>query len=127
MNRWGKTFVNFSPGISNQAAKAIRQTTRDWQLDCRIDKRIDDLARMFNPIIRGLDHLLWSLLQVGTFPRIDASRPLPGALGDVEISTLEEAPPTRTTLDPSSATSGSRVVRALAPALSSTGCTVGAG
>ena len=53
MNRWGKTFVNFSPGISNQAATAIRQTIRDWQLRCRIDKRIDDLARIFNPIIRG--------------------------------------------------------------------------
>jgi hypothetical protein len=53
MNRWGKTFVNFSPGISNRAAKAIRLTMRDWQLRCRIDKRIDDLARMFNPIIRG--------------------------------------------------------------------------
>lgn len=53
MNRWGKTFVNFSPGIANRAAQAIRQTMRDWQLDCRIDKRIDDLAKMFNPIIRG--------------------------------------------------------------------------
>ena len=53
MNRWGKTFVNFSPGISNRAAKAIRLTMRDWQLRCRIDKRIDDLAQMFNPIIRG--------------------------------------------------------------------------
>jgi RNA-directed DNA polymerase len=53
MNRWGKTFVNFTPGISNRAAQAIRQTMRDWQLDCRIDKRIDDLAKMFNPVIRG--------------------------------------------------------------------------
>src|SRR5208283_1997513 len=53
MNRWGKTFVNFSPGTSNRAAQAIRQTMREWQLDCRIDKRIDDLAKMFNPIIRG--------------------------------------------------------------------------
>ena len=53
MNRWGKTFVNFSPGISNQAAKEIRQTMRDWQLDRRTDKRIDELARMVNPIIRG--------------------------------------------------------------------------
>src|ERR1700693_464804 len=34
-------------------AQAVRQTMRDWQLDCRIDKRIDDLAKMFNPIIRG--------------------------------------------------------------------------
>ncbi|TDQ33802.1 group II intron maturase-specific domain-containing protein [Phyllobacterium brassicacearum] len=53
MNRWGKTFVNFSPGISNRATKAIRQTMRDWQLDRRIDKRINDLAKIFNPILRG--------------------------------------------------------------------------
>jgi hypothetical protein len=53
MNRWGKTFVNFNPGMSNRAAKAIRQTMRDRQLDFRIDKRIDDLAKIFNPIIRG--------------------------------------------------------------------------
>lgn len=52
-NRWGKYFVNFTPGVSNAAAKAMRQTIRDWQLGCRVDKRIDDLARMFNPIIRG--------------------------------------------------------------------------
>ena len=52
-NRWGKFFVNFSPGISNAAAKAIRERIRDWQLGCRIDRWIDDLARMFNPVIRG--------------------------------------------------------------------------
>jgi RNA-directed DNA polymerase len=52
-NRWGKYFVNFSPGVSNAAAKAIRQSIRDWRLDYRIDKRVDDLARMFNPITRG--------------------------------------------------------------------------
>ena len=52
-NRWGKYFVNFSPGVSNAAAKAIRQSIRGWRLDCRIDKRVDDLVRMFNPIIRG--------------------------------------------------------------------------
>lgn len=52
-NRWGSYFVNFSPAISNAAAKDIRQTIRDWQLGCRVDKRIDDLARMFNPMIRG--------------------------------------------------------------------------
>ena len=47
MNRWGKTFVNFSPGMSNRAAKAIRQTMRGWKLDCRIDKGIDDLAKSY--------------------------------------------------------------------------------
>lgn len=64
-NRWGKYFVNFSPGVSNAATKAIREAIRHWQLRCRADKWIDDLARMFNPIIRGLDQLLRSLLQVG--------------------------------------------------------------
>jgi RNA-directed DNA polymerase len=52
-NRWGKLFVNFTPAVSNSAAKAIRMRFRKWQFRCRLDKRIDDLARMFNPVIRG--------------------------------------------------------------------------
>ena len=52
-NPWGKFFVNFSPGVSNAATKAIREEIRKWQLRCRVDRWIDDLARMFNPIIRG--------------------------------------------------------------------------
>ncbi len=52
-NRFGKFFVNFSPGVNNAATKAIREEIRRWQLRCRIDKWIDDLARMFNPVIRG--------------------------------------------------------------------------
>jgi RNA-directed DNA polymerase len=52
-NRWGKYFVNFSPGVSNPATKAIREEIRRWQIRCRVDRWIDDLARMFNPIIRG--------------------------------------------------------------------------
>jgi RNA-directed DNA polymerase len=31
----------------------MRQAIRGWQLGCHVDKRIDDLARMFNPVIRG--------------------------------------------------------------------------
>jgi retron-type reverse transcriptase len=52
-NRWGKFFINFSPSVSNAATKAIREEIRNWQLRCRVDRWIDDLARMFNPIIRG--------------------------------------------------------------------------
>jgi hypothetical protein len=52
-NRWGKSFVNFRPGLSNSAAQAIRRAIRSWRLACRIDKKGDDLARMFNPVIRG--------------------------------------------------------------------------
>jgi group II intron reverse transcriptase/maturase len=52
-NRWGKYFVNFSPAISNKAAKGIREKARGWGWQLRSDKSLDDLARMFNPIIQG--------------------------------------------------------------------------
>jgi group II intron reverse transcriptase/maturase len=52
-NRWGKHFINFTPAISNKAAKAIRKKTRDWNWSLRSDKELEDLAYMFNSIIQG--------------------------------------------------------------------------
>ena len=52
-NRWGKLFMNFSPAVSDKAAKHMRQTIRSWHIHLRSDKEIEDIARMFNPIIRG--------------------------------------------------------------------------
>ncbi|MGB7846625.1 MAG: group II intron reverse transcriptase/maturase [Candidatus Acidiferrum sp.] len=52
-NRKGKHFINFSPAVSNKAATAIRATIRSWNLPQRSDKAIEDLSRMFNPIVRG--------------------------------------------------------------------------
>lgn len=52
-NRWGKYFVNFTPAISNKAAKVLRRTSRGWNWPLRSDKQLEDLARMFNPIIQG--------------------------------------------------------------------------
>ena len=51
--KWGKFFVNFSPAISARAAMAIREEIRSWRLQSRNDKSIEDLSRMFNPILRG--------------------------------------------------------------------------
>jgi group II intron reverse transcriptase/maturase len=52
-NRWGKFFVNFSPGMSAKAGKRIRQEIRGWKLPLRSDKTLEDLARMFDRQIRG--------------------------------------------------------------------------
>lgn len=52
-NRKGKFFINFSPAVSNKAAKTIRDKIRSWNLPRRSDKSLADLSRMFNPIIRG--------------------------------------------------------------------------
>jgi len=52
-NRWGKFFVSFTPAVSNEAAKKMRQEMRSWRIHLRSDKAIDDLARMWNPVLRG--------------------------------------------------------------------------
>lgn len=52
-NRYGKYFINFSPAVSDKAGKTIRAEIRSWKLHLRSDKAIEDLSRMFNPIIRG--------------------------------------------------------------------------
>jgi RNA-directed DNA polymerase len=55
-NYRGKYFVSFLPAVSDKAAKKIRQEIKDWKLHLRSDKSLGDLARMFNPMIRGWVH-----------------------------------------------------------------------
>jgi RNA-directed DNA polymerase len=52
-NKRGKYFINFSPAVSNTASKAMRQTIRGWRMHLKPDLEIDDLSRMFNPVVRG--------------------------------------------------------------------------
>jgi RNA-directed DNA polymerase len=52
-NKRGKFFTNFTPAVSNKAKKHIRQTIRGWHIQLKSDKTIEDLSKMFNPIIRG--------------------------------------------------------------------------
>ena len=52
-NRWGKHFVNFLPAVSKKAKKAISKEMRSWKIQRRSDKSLDDLARMFNPMVQG--------------------------------------------------------------------------
>ena len=52
-NYRGKYFISFLPAVSEKAAKKIREAMRGWKLHLRSDKTLSDLARMFNPMIRG--------------------------------------------------------------------------
>lgn len=52
-NRWGKYFVSFLPAVSPASAKSFRDTVRSWRLHLRSDKNLDDLSRMFGPVLRG--------------------------------------------------------------------------
>ncbi len=53
MNKMGKSFVNFTPAISKQAANRIRKEIRSWKIHLRSDKNLTDLARMFNAHVQG--------------------------------------------------------------------------
>lgn len=52
-NKYGKFFINFTPAVSNKAKKAMCQTIHGWRLHLKPDKALEDLSRMFNPVIRG--------------------------------------------------------------------------
>lgn len=49
----GSVFLSFLPAISGKAAKAIRQTVRDWELQRRTPIPLGEIARRINPILQG--------------------------------------------------------------------------
>ena len=74
--RGGQYGVSFLPAASPDALKAIRQTVRRWELHHRSDMALDDLAREYNPYIRGWINyyghfyksaLSWTLRRVDAF------------------------------------------------------------
>jgi RNA-directed DNA polymerase len=69
-NRWGKYFVNFSPGISTKAGKRIRQEIRSWRLPLRSDKTLEDLAQMFNQRIRGWVNYYGAFYKSALYPTL---------------------------------------------------------
>jgi len=73
--RGGKVGVSFSPAAAPEALKAIRHEVRRWRLHLRNDKALEDLSRMFNPIIRGWINYYGRFYPSALYPtlrRIDA-------------------------------------------------------
>ena len=71
----GKYGVSFLPAASPRALKSIRKSVRDWGLQRRSDKSLDDLARMFSPYIRGWVNYYSHFYKTALYPtlnRIDA-------------------------------------------------------
>jgi RNA-directed DNA polymerase len=67
-NRWGKYFINFSPAVSDKAAKTMRRTIKRWRLHLRSDKALDDLSRMFNPVLHGWINYYGSYYKSALYP-----------------------------------------------------------
>jgi RNA-directed DNA polymerase len=69
-NRWGKFFISFTPAVSSQAATAMRRTLRSWALHNRSDKSLEDLARMFNPVVQGWINYFASFHKSALYPTL---------------------------------------------------------
>lgn len=69
-NRLGKHFINFSPAVSNKAAKAMRSKMRSWSLHNKSDKSLEDLARMFNPVIQGWINYFDKFYKAAIYPTL---------------------------------------------------------
>lgn len=52
-NRSGHLFISFSPAISTEARKAMTRRIRRSRMRHMADRSIEDLARIFNPALRG--------------------------------------------------------------------------
>lgn len=53
VDKYGRVYVNFSPGVSRAALRTMRQTVRGWHLQLMNDKKLSDLSKMFGPVLRG--------------------------------------------------------------------------
>ena len=53
LSKGGRQFVGFNPAVSNKAMKAMRKMIRSWNLKRRTTETIENLAEMYNPVIRG--------------------------------------------------------------------------
>ena len=69
-NRWGKSFINFFPAVSNEAGKEMRQETRRWRLHLRSDKSLEDLSRVLSPIVRGWINYYGSFYKSALYPTL---------------------------------------------------------
>jgi len=69
-NRWGKSFINFCPAVSNEAGKDMRQKIRRWKLHLWSDKSLEDLSRMFSPIVRGWINYYGSFYKSALYPTL---------------------------------------------------------
>lgn len=64
----GSVFLNFLPAMSGKAAKAIRQTVRNWNLRRRTPITLEAIARRINPVLLGWVNYYGRFYQSALYP-----------------------------------------------------------
>jgi group II intron reverse transcriptase/maturase len=112
-NRWGKFFISFTPGVSNKAAKAMRGTLRSWALHNRSDKSLEDLARMFNPVVQGWINYYAQFYKSALYPTLRHVDRVLSPLGGAEIQEAAWASAASGALAGARCANPARVIRSL--------------
>lgn len=53
VDKYGRVYVNFSPGVSREALIDMRRKVRSWHIQLKSDMDLDDISNLFNPVLRG--------------------------------------------------------------------------
>lgn len=48
-----KTFVGFTPAVSTEALTSMRAKVREWNIRNRTDLELEEISKLYNPVIRG--------------------------------------------------------------------------
>ena len=70
-NRKGEFFVNVSPAVGDEAARSMRKAIRGWRIHRMSDKSIEDLSRIFNPVLRGWINYYGRFYKSALYPIFD--------------------------------------------------------
>lgn len=68
VDKYGRVYVNFSPGVSREALTAMRQTVRGWHLQLMCDKELSDLSNMFGSVLRGWSNYYGRFYPTALYP-----------------------------------------------------------
>ncbi|POZ62041.1 reverse transcriptase domain-containing protein, partial [Chromobacterium alticapitis] len=53
VDKHNRVYVNFTPAVSRDALRAMRQTIRGWHLQLMCDSNLTDLSKRINAVLRG--------------------------------------------------------------------------
>jgi hypothetical protein len=63
-----RLFCSFSPAVSPIALKSMRRKIRELGIRKRTELSLGKIAGCINPLLRGVDQLLWAICAFGARP-----------------------------------------------------------
>jgi hypothetical protein len=85
VDKYDRVYVNFSPAVSRDALKAMRQTIRGWRVQLKNDKSVADLSAMLGPILRGWQQSYRPFPWLGAQVGLATHEPCSGRMADAQL------------------------------------------